>query len=158
MRRTVHTKIYYQKCIWLFFPTCNKQEISFAFEYDCNFLISELRLCSKDIGCCCPICGLPLRSSELESHYTQELDYLAKLSAALVVSQEHKNNVRRKFYMQDRLNRDNPQKWLHCLAQKLISPSSSPNVKSQHSPGIASMEIAPRSRWDVSDFFKYIFL
>lgn len=74
---------------------CFKMEQS---NLSCSFnFFSELRLCSKDIGCCCPICGLPLRSSELESHYTQELDYLAKLSAALVVSQEHKNNVSSKL-------------------------------------------------------------
>ncbi len=30
------------------------------------------------------------------------------------------------------------------------SPSASPSGKSQHSPGIGSIEIAPRSRWDVS--------
>ncbi len=30
------------------------------------------------------------------------------------------------------------------------SPSASPGGKSQHSPGIGSIEIAPRSRWDVS--------
>ena len=34
-----------------------------------------------------------LRTSDLEAHYTQELEYLAKLSAALIVSHEHRNNV-----------------------------------------------------------------
>jgi hypothetical protein len=58
------------------------------------FCFSELRLCGgKELGCCCPICGMPLRTSDLEVHYTQELEYLAKLSAALLVSQEQKNNV-----------------------------------------------------------------
>jgi len=36
---------------------------------------------------------MPLRTSDLEAHYTQELEYLAKLSAALLVSQEQKNHV-----------------------------------------------------------------
>ena len=44
-------------------------------------------------GVCCPICGMPLRSCDLEAHYTQELDYLAKLSAALIVSQQNQHNV-----------------------------------------------------------------
>ena len=29
---------------------------------------------------------MPLRTSELEMHYTQELEYLTKLSASLIVS------------------------------------------------------------------------
>ena len=37
------------------------------------------------------------------------------------------------------------------------SPSASPSGKSQHSPGIGSIEIAPRSRWDVSEI-KFLFL
>lgn len=59
------------------------------------YLFSELRLCGngKDLGCCCPICGVGLRTSELEAHYTQELEYLAKVSAELIVSREHRNNV-----------------------------------------------------------------
>ena len=36
---------------------------------------------------------MPLRSCDLEAHYTQELDYLAKLSAALIVSQQNQQNV-----------------------------------------------------------------
>ena len=36
---------------------------------------------------------MPLRSCDLEAHYTQELDYLAKLSAALIVSQQNQHNV-----------------------------------------------------------------
>ena len=52
---------------------------------------SEIRLSSSssannEVGCCCPICGMPLRTSELEMHYTQELEYLTKLSASLIVS------------------------------------------------------------------------
>ena len=59
-----------------------------------NILFSEIRLCgNKELGCCCPICGMPLRTSDLEAHYTQELEFLAKQSAALLVSQEHKNFV-----------------------------------------------------------------
>ena len=51
-------------------------------------------------GVCCPICGMPLRSCDLEAHYTQELDYLAKLSAALIVSQQNQHNVSIKHIMQ----------------------------------------------------------
>ena len=71
------------------------------------FLISEPRLSGhggvsdgghsgggSTTGVCCPICGMPLRSCDLEAHYTQELDYLAKLSAALIVSQQNQHNVR----------------------------------------------------------------
>jgi len=38
----------------------------------------------------------------------------------------------------------------YLLLQRMKSPSASPGGKSQHSPGIGSIEIAPRSRWDVS--------
>ena len=48
---------------------------------------------STTTGVCCPICGMPLRACDLEAHYTQELDYLAKLSAALLVSQQNQHNV-----------------------------------------------------------------
>lgn len=53
--------------------------------------IAELRLSGpgSDVhGVCCPICGMPLRPCDLETHYTQELEYLAKLSAALLVNQQ----------------------------------------------------------------------
>ena len=46
-------------------------------------------------GVGCPICGMPLRPADLEQHYTQELEYLAKLSAALLVNQQHQR-VRKK--------------------------------------------------------------
>ena len=77
------------------------------FIYTRSFLISEPRLSGhggvsdgvhssggSTTGVCCPICGMPLRSCDLEAHYTQELDYLAKLSAALIVSQQNQHNVR----------------------------------------------------------------
>ena len=58
-------------------------------------LLAELRLSAvaaaataTDFGCCCPICGMPLRPSELEAHYAQELEYLAKLSAAVLLNQK----------------------------------------------------------------------
>eukprot|EP00095_Tigriopus_kingsejongensis_P011562 maker-scaffold768_size100864-snap-gene-0.10 protein:Tk11562 transcript:maker-scaffold768_size100864-snap-gene-0.10-mRNA-1 annotation:"hypothetical protein SINV_09674" len=40
----------------------------------------------NDMGCCCPICGMPLHPSELEAHYSKELDYLTKLSEGLLSS------------------------------------------------------------------------
>ncbi|XP_040579953.2 E3 ubiquitin-protein ligase RNF220 [Lepeophtheirus salmonis] len=67
----------------------------------------------------CPICGMPLRSSDLESHYTQELDYLSKLSAALYLNQQQ--------------------------ALKIARNQSAQNVPNKLSSGI---EVAPRSRWD----------
>lgn len=88
--------------------------------------LSSSSSANNEVGCCCPICGMPLRTSELEMHYTQELEYLTKLSASLIVSA---NN-------QQRLNQVRSPNQPH---HGLISPS----MKNQ-----LSLEVAPRSRWD----------
>ena len=46
----------------------------------------------------------------------------------------------------------------YFFQQRLKSPSASPIGKSHHSPGIGSIEIAPRSRWDVSLFYSFHYL
>ena len=113
-------------------------------------ILSELRLSGPEGvsgpqgapgagGVGCPICGMPLRPADLETHYTQELEYLAKLSAALLVNQQQQRAIK--------------------------SPSGgplhphlpgSPGIRSlgQPSPG-SGLEVAPRSRWDVSCHFPY---
>ena len=75
---------------------------------------------------------MPLRPSELEMHFSQELEYLTKLSAA--ISANHRN--------------------VQQQQQGFKSPNSVDG--SPFHPGAKAMsprnpmEVAPRSRWDVS--------
>ena len=45
----------------------------------------------------CPICGQGLTPSELESHYSTELDFLAKISLSVLRSPETREMVRHRF-------------------------------------------------------------
>ena len=79
---------------------------------------------------------MPLRPSETEAHFAQELDYLTKLSAAIGAN--------------------------HGVRQGLKGHPESPggaHSPFQQAPGGGKamsprnpMEVAPRSRWDVSTF------
>jgi hypothetical protein len=78
---------------------------------------------------------MPLRPSELDSHFNQELDYLTKLSSA--ISANHRNIQMQQMQQQ----------------QGFKSPSAMDGMlhhgKSM-SPRRNPIEVAPRSRWDVS--------
>ena len=70
----------------------------------------------------CPICGQGLTPAELESHYSSELDFLAKISLSVLRSPETREMVRHRFAVNN------------------ISPGSHGGLAEQ----------APRNRWDVS--------
>jgi len=88
-----------------------------------------------DYGCVCPICLMPLRPSELESHAAYEMENLAKLSAAVLSSQKGMR--------------------AHPPPLEHHGPVGGPfgplwgGGKQMSPKGVA--EVAPRSRWDVSE-------
>ena len=90
----------------------------------------------SDVPFCCPICQMPLRPAETEAHFAQELDYLTKLSTAIGANHGmrgpklpplpgHPEAVPTGPYQQG------------PVPGKAMSPRN-------------PMEVAPRSRWDVS--------
>ena len=78
----------------------------------------------------CPICGQGLTPSELESHYSTELDFLAKISLSVLRSPETREMVRHRFAVNN------------------LSPGSHGGLAEQ----------APRNRWDVSQVILFYFL
>ena len=103
-------------------------------------------------GVCCPICGMPLRSCDLETHYTQELEYLSKLSAALLVNQQQQRVIKWWFLRSWALNLlKHVCPWFQQQAMK--SPSlnvpggGSPGCRSnlsQPSPGSGTLEVGSK--------------
>ena len=78
----------------------------------------------------CPICGQGLTPAELESHYSTELDFLAKISLSVLRSPETREMVRHRFAVNN------------------LSPGSHGGLAEQ----------APRNRWDVSQVILFYFL
>ena len=64
-------------------------------------LIVGIRLTAADLSngtLLCPICGIPLRPNEMEAHYSQELEYLVKLSAAVSTPRKQQVSNKQRFY------------------------------------------------------------
>ena len=126
-----------------------KKKSKFLFTPPSFPFFSELRLSTSSSipeigGCCCPICGMPLRPSELEAHYSQELEYLSKLSDAMISAGPR-----------GPLAPGHPNLPPHHPA--FGKPGMHPMLGGHHplGPHMANgrpntLEVAPRSRWDVS--------
>ncbi len=84
---------------------------------------------------------MPLRPSELEAHCAQELESLAKLSAAVLVSSRTHQQQQAQAHAQHAAAAFRPPGF----------DPASPYGGKQISPRAGGMiEVAPRSRWDVS--------
>ncbi len=95
---------------------------------------------------------MPLRPSELESHCAQELENLAKLSAtALVSSKQHQAAAAAAAAAHHQLGAGGAFRPPGFDPSSPFGPPGPPgHHHKQISPRGGMIEVAPRSRWDVS--------
>lgn len=126
------------------------------------FFVAGTRYSLAD-GECCPICGLHLAHSEIEAHYKKELEILSKVSEGLIQKlpfntiegadvnhsgfrsqTHHQHHHSNQHHSEQQIHHQHPQH--HHHQQHAMEP-----LNKQHMSAKNPLEIAPRSRWDVSD-------